>query len=98
MAASGGEGPPLGRSTEVMAGHPIDAFVKTSVYLVLKNSLSAASWPNFIETSFAPHCFSKYASYNRVVGKASMPLTTNRFCRSPAKARRHGSGTCWRGK
>lgn len=59
MAAKGGEGPPLGRFTEVMAGQPIEALVNTSVYLVLKNSLSAASWPNFSETCFAPHCFSK---------------------------------------
>jgi hypothetical protein len=26
MAAKGGEGPPLGRFVEVIAGHPIDAF------------------------------------------------------------------------
>ena len=44
---------------EVIAGHPIDALVKTSVYFVLKNSLSAASWPAFRETRLLPHCFSK---------------------------------------
>ena len=43
IAANGGDGPPLGRSSDVIAGHPIEALVKTSVYLVLKNSLSAAS-------------------------------------------------------
>ena len=59
IAANGGEGPPLGRFVEVIAGHPIDAFVSTSVYLVLKNSLSAASWPTFSETRLLPHCFSK---------------------------------------
>lgn len=58
-AAKGGEGPPLGRSSEVIAGQPMEELVKTSVYFVLKNSLSAASWPNLSDTFFAPHCFSK---------------------------------------
>jgi hypothetical protein len=57
MAESGGDGPPLKRSSEVMAGHPIEALVRTSVYLVLKNSESAASCPNFSDTVLASHCF-----------------------------------------
>ena len=59
IAAKGGDGPPLGKSRDVMAGQPKDALVNTSVYLVLKNSLSAASWPNLNVTVLAPHCFSK---------------------------------------
>src|SRR4051812_42371902 len=81
IAAKGGDGPPLGRSIDVIAGQPMEALVRTSVYLVLKNSLSAASWPSFSETFLFPHCFSKYASYNRVDGSASMPLTTKKFPR-----------------
>src|SRR5450631_2630850 len=78
-AASGGEGPPLGRSTEVIAGQPIEAFVKTSVYLVLKNSLSAASCPALRETVSLPHFCSNQISYSRVDGSASTPLTTRKF-------------------
>ncbi len=44
-AASGGDGPPLGISSEVIAGQPSEALVKTSVYLALMNSVSAASCP-----------------------------------------------------
>src|SRR5436305_6053567 len=83
IAAKGGEGPPLGRLVDATAGQPMEAFVRTSVYFVLKNSLSAASWPAFTDTCLLPHCFSKYASYRRVDGRASMPLTTNRFRRLP---------------
>ncbi|MGY4568091.1 hypothetical protein ACVWY5_001161 [Bradyrhizobium sp. USDA 3256] len=50
---------PLGRSSEVIAGQHIEPFVNTPVYLVLKNSLSAASCPTFSETFLLPHCFSK---------------------------------------
>src|ERR1017187_7587450 len=73
--------PPLGRSTEVIAGQPIEAFVKTSVYLVLKNSLSAASCPALRETVSLPHFCSNQISYRRVDASASTPLTTRKFWR-----------------
>jgi hypothetical protein len=39
MAASGGEGPPLGMSTEKPAGQPKDALLKTSMYFAVMNSV-----------------------------------------------------------
>jgi hypothetical protein len=81
-AASGGDGPPLGRLTEVIAGHPSEALVKTSVYLALINSVSAASCPARSE-SVLPHFCSNQISYSRVDGSASMPLTPRKFCRLP---------------
>ena len=79
-AVSGGDGPLLGRLTEVMAGQPSDELVKTSVYLALMNSVSAASCPARTD-SVLPHFCSNQISYSRVEGSASMPLATRKFCR-----------------
>ena len=75
-----GDGPLLGRLTEVMAGQPSDELVKTSVYLALMNSASAASCPARTDSAL-PHFCSNQISYSRVEGSASMPLATRKFCR-----------------
>jgi hypothetical protein len=61
IVANGGEGPPLGKFCEKIAGHPSEALVKTSEYLAVMNSVSAANWPAR-SASLVPHFCSNQIS------------------------------------